>query len=240
MNFGKIESWAKGHWLFSSLLTVLFLFGLIFQTTDTVDRICSTYKVKFCSSALDYQLVSIHLDNTEHSYEVLSDGPNAGHTMISITASEDMMPQVSELFENAGPNEQFVFRIRGTGTANAEGQVFGISEHDSISGSNEPFVLNINLSREQYPVSSFMIHFLPIDPNATWDLYQTEPANCCVPYFEFLAYVRLSPFREKMQFGTTQQYRAKSTEPTVDVAVHAKERFDRGADFNHYFGGEQF
>ncbi len=240
MKISNLEDWVKGHWLFSGLLAFLFITGVIFQTTDTVDRLCQNFKIQFCTGALDYSLVSVHLDHTDHSYGALEEGVGMGNPVLKVRASDEKSAEIVDMITGSTPRDLFVFQIQGTGTQDEEGMILHIPPHDEIDQSNAPFVLQINVPAERFPESQFMIHFPSIDPDYGSNSFQSEPANCCVPWFEYRAFVRLVPFQEKMQFGTIKQYRAKFEEPTALIAQSAGERLESKADFNLYFGGETF
>lgn len=107
MTFTHFEAWLKRNKATSILLIILFISGLVTQTTDIYERMISVfYPVR-------YPVIDIHFDNTIVSADALEEGFAGGNSLFSLTLNPQGSMQLFNMIENA-PNDIYLIRLSGT------------------------------------------------------------------------------------------------------------------------------
>lgn len=244
MNFNDIENWFKSNKITSTLLTFLFLTGLVFQTTDTFKRIGSyffkTEKQYHGYNILtfpDIGFIKTDLFVEESSYLSLEDSSIV--FPIKLKTKNDLID--FEALKEA-ENEIFLVALSATDEYQEEGINSCISPDAYDTNSNaqldssmlrfelgEYFQIIIENSDElsdnvSGSIKTIQIDFPAIGSLGEWGNFDRSVATASQGYSKYKEFYRLVSYSPSHDFGHQLFYKAIPVKPDPNLAKISLER----------------
>lgn len=234
MTYSDFYGWVQKSRFLALPLIVLFIFGTIFQVTDTFDRVKQwfqpeTHNILHIKSSLDYlgegEGVLNRAEGDEELFHQfsLSTKPSQNKTFIKALLS--------------GSNDLWLVRAEGTDVLVPAANIDGADAQVSLPvGLIEdlPFAMEIK-ARDGEGTLLISIQFPNIDPSRPWADFENVPVTCCYGWFKHTAFYRFTEYKDKGQLPYMRNFKAQYIEPDAELARTLLEEIETGAYQQLYF-----
>lgn len=234
MTYNDFYGWVRDNRVLAVPLILLFIFGTIFQVTDTFERVKGwftpeTHNILHVQSPVEYLGEDGGLLNQ-------ADGDEEVFHQFSLTTKADQNEALIQALLT-GNNDVWLVRIEGTDVIapqsagdtgeNNSGLYIGLTE-------DIPFAMDIQ-ARDGETALSINIQFPNINPDHPWTDFETTPQTCCYGDFKHTAFYRFVEYRDKGQLPHMRLFKAQYIEPDADLAKTLLKEIETGKYKHLYF-----